>query len=58
MPDICMCDNEECPLRGNCYRFCAEPSEYRQSYSHFEYEDGECRAFWKLNDETFDKEEE
>jgi hypothetical protein len=32
MPDITMCDTQDCPLKDTCYRFTATPSEYRQSY--------------------------
>ena len=35
MPDIEMCTNVRCPIRENCYRFTAEPSEIVQRYSHF-----------------------
>lgn len=36
MPDIAMCINIECPIRDNCYRYRAIPSQYLQSYSKFE----------------------
>jgi len=32
MPDIAMCQGNECPLKETCYRYKAEPSKYRQSY--------------------------
>lgn len=32
MADITMCSGEGCPLRGECYRHLATPSEYRQSW--------------------------
>lgn len=41
MPDITMCDNMECPLRGECYRYLAVPKN-RQSWGHFEPRDGDC----------------
>jgi hypothetical protein len=58
MPDITMCSGydkvtkEPCPLQGNCYRFLAAPSEFRQSYfveAPFIIEpDGtSCEHFWK-----------
>ena len=37
MPDIALCTNELCPLRNECYRALAKPSEYLQSYSRFEF---------------------
>ena len=35
MPDISMCSNKTCPLKKDCYRYTAKPSEFRQSYSNF-----------------------
>jgi len=32
MPDITMCSGNNCELSLTCYRYKAEPSEYRQSY--------------------------
>lgn len=48
MPDISMCQNEDCLLRMKCYRFTATPSEYWQSYVTFTYDNmtGHCRGFW------------
>ena len=34
MPDISLCQNEECYRKDTCYRYIAEPS-YRQSYGNF-----------------------
>ncbi len=35
MADITMCVGTGCPLRETCYRYMAEPNEYRQSFSDF-----------------------
>ena len=35
MPDITMCANIKCEIRNKCYRYLANPSEYRQPYSVF-----------------------
>ena len=32
MPDITMCSGNNWELSSTCYRYKAEPSEYRQSY--------------------------
>lgn len=49
MPDISLCRNEFCPLRNNCYRATAVPSEYMQSYAVFELkEDGSCDYIIKI----------
>ena len=45
-----MCDNKECPVRLNCYRFTATPNEYRQSYCNFSHKTDSklegCSYFW------------
>jgi len=47
MPDISMCQNEECPLKKKCYRFTATPSPLLQTYAYFKPdEDGKCEYFW------------
>lgn len=35
MADITMCVGTGCPLCETCYRYMAEPNEYRQSYADF-----------------------
>lgn len=48
MPDICMCEDKECPTKDKCYRFLAIPDEYLQSYfteSPRDKETGECGYF-------------
>lgn len=32
MPDITMCDDASCPMKEDCYRYRAVPSQFRQSY--------------------------
>lgn len=32
MPDITLCTGEDCEVKESCYRFTAEPNEYRQAY--------------------------
>jgi hypothetical protein len=41
MADISLCWNEQCELKYHCYRYTAEPSEFRQSYGDFEPNDDE-----------------
>ena len=51
MPDISMCQNRTCPLRGACYRYLAIPDAAMQSYSGFDwdYVTG-CRHFVAIAD--------
>ena len=32
MPDITMCRDTKCPQKDYCFRYTAQPSEYRQAY--------------------------
>ena len=46
LPDISMCENKLCPLKDNCYRYTAKPSDY-QLYAGFAPDDkGKCDYFW------------
>lgn len=59
MPDISMCQNNDCPLRESCYRFTATPDKYMQSYSDFEFtiKDGitECNNYLPVKPKTNQK---
>lgn len=54
MPDIALCENTACPNHRLCYRFMAEPDQYRQSYSDFSPAPGDahCEHFWPLSRAT------
>jgi len=62
MPDITMCENEDCDLNKLCYRFKAIPDKYRQAYGYFqpvynsEMEKVECEYFYPIttNEESGD----
>ena len=61
MPDISMCNGVKisledpdsiCPMRNNCYRYMAKPSEFRQSFfigaPFIPEPDGtSCEYFWE-----------
>lgn len=32
VPDLTLCPGKNCPIKDNCYRYRAIPSEYLQSY--------------------------
>jgi len=55
MPDITMCKGstevQVCPLRLNCYRFCAEPNEYWQAYFvgiPYDESSQSCEFYWPM----------
>ena len=49
MPDISMCQNKECKLKEECYRFTAKLREVMQTYGEFNCKDkdGIDTFFWK-----------
>ena len=48
MPDIAMCEDQDCTLKETCYRFKAIPSYY-QSYADFKQEeDGTCEYHMQI----------
>ena len=51
MPDISMCNNEECVQKLNCYRYRAVPNEYSQSYILLTgaKEKKDCDHFWEID---------
>jgi len=54
MADISMCSGKDCPLKDSCYRYTAEPSEYRQAYfasSPYSFISKKCLMYWKIKDE-------
>lgn len=54
MPDISMCQDNNCPKKDTCYRFTAIPSGDYQTYGDFQWEkyneDGNgCDFYCKVN---------
>ena len=47
MLDITMCTGEECPLKENCYRYTAKPSDYQSYFVESPIENEECKYFWR-----------
>jgi len=54
-PDITLCKGKGCPVRENCYRYKAKPSDY-QSYFVEDFpcrdsvNDGRYHYFWAVKD--------
>ena len=59
--DITMCSGNNCELSSTCYRYKAEPSQYRQSYFCKPPNNNlECDYYWEMDtkltkDETEDE---
>jgi hypothetical protein len=55
MPDITMCQGGTCPIKEECYRFKAVPSQYRQSYFAvvpYSEENKHCEYRWSMKPEN------
>lgn len=49
MPDISMCQNKNCKVKEQCYRFTAIPDNLWQAYAEFGTAAGEkCEYFWAI----------
>lgn len=51
MPDISMCNGQDCPLKDSCFRHIATPSMFMQSYfaeSPFNKEKNKCDYYWEV----------
>jgi len=55
MPDYSFCNNDGCPSKLKCARYLGVPSEWQQSYSNFQPEDGKnkCSYFMKVKEAPF-----
>ena len=49
MPDITMCKGEGCPIKNNCYRHIAKPSEYQSYFEESPFDGERCEMFWGEN---------
>ena len=49
MPDMAMCQRDDCPLKETCYRYMAQPSSV-QSYCRFQfyYNEGKVGCFFYI----------
>lgn len=56
MPDITMCENDDCPLNDHCWRFNSPPNQYYQSYQKYqpqideELDEVDCKFYIKFPD--------
>ena len=55
MPDITMCDGDDCPMKHKCWRYEAPPTPESQSYVEppFKVDDdgiATCELYWPMKD--------
>lgn len=49
MPDITMCEGKECPIKNQCYRYTANPSDYQSYFAESPWDGEKCEMFWGEN---------
>lgn len=52
MPDVCMCNGVNCPLRMTCYRFRATPSFWQSYFTSEAYDEKtkRCEYYDKIRE--------
>ena len=55
MPDITMCNGNNCPVKKKCYRYTAKPSEYQSYFIEAPFKDGKCDHYWEIVKPKADK---
>lgn len=46
MPDIAKCWGGDCPVKENCFRYTAKPSDRQSYFVNPPYENGKCVYYW------------
>jgi hypothetical protein len=54
MPDIAMCDRQDCPLASKCYRFRAKPTAWQSYFQPVEIGE-KCEYFVEYLKANWDK---
>ena len=54
MPDITMCEGEDCPIKHKCYRFRAKSSEWQSYFVRPPYSMDGCKYFWRIESEEYE----
>ena len=49
MPDITMCNGEDCPLKKKCYRYMALPEKLQPYFCESPIEGDKCSSFMPFN---------
>lgn len=50
MPDIAMCNGEDCPVKENCWRYLAPPDHFQSYFAHPPATEEGCDYFWDVNE--------
>lgn len=50
MPDIAMCQGDECPVKEHCWRYMAPPDRYQSQFATPPYTEEGCEYFWDMNE--------
>lgn len=50
MPDIAMCQGDECPVKENCWRYMAPADRWQSYFGTPPYDEAGCEYFWDMNE--------
>jgi len=50
MPDIAMCNGDDCPVKKMCWRHVAPESHFQSYFSTPPHDDEGCEYFWDINE--------
>lgn len=50
MPDIAMCQGDECPVKENCWRYTAPADRWQSYFGTPPFNENGCEYFWDVNE--------
>ena len=50
MPDIAMCQGNECPVKENCWRYMAPANRFQSYFATPPCTEDGCEYFWDMNE--------
>lgn len=50
MPDIAMCNGDECPVKENCWRYMAPANRWQSYFAAPPCTEDGCEYFWDMNE--------
>jgi hypothetical protein len=50
MPDIAMCNGDDCPVKENCWRYLAPPDRFQSYFAAPPRNEEGCEYFWDVNE--------
>lgn len=51
MPDIAMCNGDDCPIKEQCWRYMAPASHFQSYFAAPPCDEDGCEYFWNIDEE-------